>query len=157
MRILNLFLIGITLLFSACNVEPQEIVKIAMFPCSTYSESYLVTIYDNSTMLVEFGTRYSDDINDNGFIINTQKNENTKLSDNDYKYIITLAQKCFNEENFVSYPDEYVDDGWTIQIKYDNKCITQHTFHRFITDETEAFITELISLSPIDINLHSWS
>lgn len=163
-----IFILSIVV-FYFVELKNNELIKIAVYPSSGgLSETYYFEIKSNGELLVEKGDRTGDDLTQNPFMErkNPYKDKNTiydfqskkiRLTEPELKKIYILTSDIVNTFYAENIPDVgVIFDSWSIQILYQGKTIVQDCFNEDVS-QIQELVNELISVSPIEVDLHNFS
>lgn len=154
-------------IFAFMKFQNNERIKIAVHPVGAYSESYYFELKPSGKLLVEKGTRTGDELTQGSFIQskNPYKNkkniifeyqkENTRLNDNITNKIYVLVNEIYEEQNITF--SNSITDIWDIQILYKDKLIKQNLEMEYTLPQINELVNELISVSPIEVDLHEFA
>lgn len=148
-------LISFILLGIGCqkqNPHNKIMFKCVIFPTGMNSETYLIKMFEYGQLEVSYGIKTSDS-EDEYFnkIINKKK---ITLSEGDFKIIKVLNSKLSGLNSIQK--DEVRKGGWEIFLMSNGK-----KYHFYYGEYSSAslglLIEQIIKISPIKLNLHSWS
>ena len=132
----------------------NEIFQFAIYPTGAYDETYHFILEQDGTLKCFFGTRDSNDIEQKDFMRSVKHSTEKVLDKNNMQTLIDLANELadsgFNEKI------QIVRDSWDVVLLYNGKIIGMNWY----TKNSEIFkelADEIMELSPIPVNLHSWS
>lgn len=127
--------------------------KIAIFPSGNYDESYLFTIDSTGILHTIKGVRINEDIENEKFI-NSQEKSEIQLSEEQLENISKLKAEIEKTDSIKK--EINLLGGWEVLISINNK-----KYHFNYGDyENECYwkiVKELIKLSPLKVDIHSWS
>lgn len=157
----------LTLVFTMCNIIgctkkqqntlEKNTIRIAIFPSSGgLSETYFFEIHPTGKCLVEFGTRYKNDLNITPFINKKYDyvSKNQELSNSEQDYIVSLVSSLYNKGVNTYY--ELIYDSWDIQVLYQGKMLQYNCLLSNMT-EIVNLVEKLKEISPVEIDLHVFS
>ena len=126
--------------------------KCVIFPTGMNSETYLIKMFEYGQLEVSYGIKTSDS-EDEYFnkIINKKK---ITLSEGDFKIIKVLNSKLSGLNSIQK--DEVRKGGWKIFLMSNGK--KYHFYYgEYSSTSLGLLIEQIIKISPIKLNLHSWS
>ena len=150
-----LYLVSLLLFTFSCqgkNIENKMILKCIIFPTGVTSETYLIKVFENGRFDITYGNK------NNGFesddfesIINSKS---IVLKETDLKIIKDLRSQISESKEVEK---TYIKKGgWEIIVMTDGE--KNHFYHGELNDTPLGkLIDELISISPIKLDIHSWS
>jgi hypothetical protein len=77
---------------SSCNANRDIVIKMAIFPVGTTSETYYIILKDDKTFECSIGVRKNNNINSNNFMKSYNDNKKIELSSQNFQDIINLAR-----------------------------------------------------------------
>lgn len=148
----------------------NNMIKIAIYPSSMYpssegmSQTYYMEISQVGNLIVEYGHSMSDNLFHKPFIqkkiYDNNKNILIEYEREERKLPSNLTNKIYNIVNTIYDEDTYilpeVADSWDIQILYKGEVVMQDCFVN-TQPSVKELLDILISISPIEIDLHGWS
>lgn len=155
----NFILISVICLMFGCslngNIKNNELndsqIRILIHPSGSMSETYSFVIDSENKLIAEKGEQSSLEFDiTKDSLINVVDSAEKELSAAEIDKIQSFIKELYADENYIM-----VDDSWDVEICIDDKVIKQNYFE---ADELVRQITdEIISLSSIEVDLHSWS
>lgn len=159
------FLMICSSIFAFMKFEDNERIKIAIYPSGVYNESYCFELTPTGKLLVEKGIRTGDELTQSHFIQSESPNkmniifeyqkESTRLNSGVTDRIYALLNEI-NEEPNLTFSNSIMDN-WDIQVLYKGKLIKQNLEMEYTLPQINDLVNELISVSPIEIDLHGFA
>jgi hypothetical protein len=136
------------------NNNDNFLVDFAIYPTSIASESYLITVNKSSKYTIKRGTR---DISQTDVVfLDIVKEEKTIFLDEiEINGLVDLLNE-FNKTEDISEEALFLD-GWGVYIETKEKKIIINYSNVDKYNTIKEIIEMLMDLSPIKINIHSWS
>ena len=134
------------------KIEDKMILKCIIFPTGMSSEVYLIKIFEDGKMDITFGEK------------------NIKEDGDDFSKIVAAKSIILNEDNFKTIKMLHVEllkldsisnknvkkGGWEVVLTAGNKKF--HFYYgEMSTTVIGRIINEIIKISPLKVDLHSWS
>ena len=130
----------------------EMIVEVFICPIASLNESYMITVSKNCFMKVLLGNRD----NESKILKNVEKEKFLKLSISEFKKIVRYTKRL---ENIGDLEDKTIlKDAWSVRIKTKTNTISVY-FNKMTKYPIEImeFFNYIVSISPLKIDLHSWS
>jgi hypothetical protein len=145
--IVTIFVLYVTILLKpTANV----LIKFSLHPSDVYYSSYYFVLYDDATLKCLSGERGTDDIQADKFMYKIRKSAKTKLPEKEFKALIMLADELI--------ACGFTSSGWEcnewyyVTLLY-NGMVYKEIYQHYKSEELEKLSEELISLSPMEIEL----
>lgn len=139
------------------NKLDNDVIIIAIYPTAISSETYYFNINLNGKLIASHGTRKSDDITSEKFLIsNSIINKQTLYLDQEnIEIIIELLNKLENERESLKY---YIaTDSWDIGIYYNQHSYKINYDFNNDNESVDKLIDMIIDISPIHVDIHGFA
>lgn len=131
------------------QTKNEMIFNCLIYPTGNLSETYLIEVFEDGNMKTTFGEFY-----DNKNFSKIKRIETIKLSDSNLQIFLNLKKEIIKGNEIKR--DKIRKGGWEIIFRTDNKIY--HFYYGNISNKSLSEIIELIKkLSPVKLNIHSWS
>jgi len=140
------------------NQMPQGtdvVLRLAVFPTGTYSESYCFELSLGGVLFCAVGSRTGDDIAQPDFLAEVDQSAETLLSSESLELLISLCEGL--DGSGYSAPKTWWSDSWDIAVQYDGRIYETNYWDSEGFRELAELADRLIELSPIPVDLHGWA
>jgi len=138
------------------NVDKDLIIRLAIFPTGTTHESYLIEIDGRNLIRTQLGIRNEIMVShfNNEFFSEVLNKEERTLDEGEL-YVLSSLFKNLEITNGIMELD-IADGSWEVVLQY-NGIIYAMDYWVSDFEPLRRLVDEIIRLSPIPIELHSWS
>jgi hypothetical protein len=148
-----IIIIGVILLvgFTKNSVQGERRIVCSLYPTGLDAESYLIIINDDGKMEVTFGCKENDNLIINSFA-EIYDSKTVKISKKDCEELKVMVESILKIQEKTGFSK----GGWYFALQFQKKLIG---IDLGLSKESVVlnFINKLKKLSPIKIDLHSWS
>jgi len=135
------------------DIADDAILKIAIYPSGGGDETYLFVLKPDEILEVSLGEIEEVTFESNLFLNKVNETKQKQLNVEDSKALLDAVNRI--EEKSDTFQKELFKDGWDLSIYYKGRIMDMNYTSK--SSEIEALINQLITLSPITVDLHSWS
>lgn len=148
-------LIGLYILrITSKDVDDDVIMKISIYPTAVLDETYLFVVRSDKMLEVSKGVRKHQTFDSDFFLRKVIDMKKRKLTAEESKVLLDAANRI--EETSDNFTKELIADGWDVSIYYKGKIMDLNYYGNESVD-LDVLVNQLITLSPITVDLHGWS
>jgi len=136
--------------------QPRSwVIEMAIFPTGSTGNSYFIQIDESGAIKVSFGVRNELRITmiDEDFFSEMDRQKESILTENELHNLLTLAQEL---EGTGILETDISLGSWEVVLKYNGNIYTMDYWASNF-EPLERLVDEIMRLSPLPVELHSWS